>query len=876
MTTDARTTTSPRPLWRTEALAAHGTDAALVTRDELVTYSELARRVDDVARAWPGPRRRLVLVEVTPTVDAVVTYLAALQAGHVVVLSEPGRAADIARVWTPDDHAQPTPAGWRLEHSPDEGRHVLHPDLALLMSTSGSTGSPKLVRLSAESVTTNAHDIAAALGLRATDRGVTALPLHYCYGLSVLHSHLAVGASVVLTDASVVDPGFWPMLRELSVTNLAGVPYTFDLLDHSAATTGSVPSLRLLTQAGGRLAPDKVLQWARRGQEEGWDLRVMYGQTEATARMAVSAPGRALTSPGSVGLPVGDGSFSVVDEAGREVPAGEVGALRFHGPSVMLGYAGEPADLARGRDVTTLDTGDLGRVSHDGSLEVVGRRSSFVKVMGVRIDVQRVEAALSARGWEAVVAAQGDRLGAVVCGGDTTAAEAVALASGLPEHVVDVLPVERIPRHSNGKPDRPAAVALLDEAAQRATNSTPRGSTATDLVALYADVLARTDATAESTFVGLGGDSLSYVELSVRLEDRLGTLPDDWPRRTIGELAAYRADDTTTPTVGQRWVARIDSTLVLRAAAVLTIVGTHVHLFRILGGAHILLGVAGYNFARFAASAPTATGLWQRVGRTIGRIAVPTALWVIAVGLVNGSYSAANALLLNWVFGPDHWTSTWRLWFIEALVWVLVALAGVLSVPAVRRWYHARPFAVAATVAAVTAFARLDVFDLTSPPGRGTAPAVLWLVAIGWAAAVATRRRDRLVLTAIVLASLPGFMDNPVREATIAAGLLTIIWVRTIAVPRLLVPAISVLASASLYVYLTHFEVYRLTGSSWVNLATSLALGILVWLVCSRGPRLLRRRLGTTAKATTRASTRHTPAPPAVHPPNPRSLTEVS
>ncbi len=868
MTTDARTTTQPRPLWRTEALAAHGANPALVTRDAQVTYSELARRVDDAARAWPGSGRRLVLVELAPTVEAVVTYLAALQAGHTVVLSEPGRARDIDRVWAPDDHAHPSSGGWQVEHGPHDARHSLHPDLALLLSTSGSTGSPKLVRLSAESVAANARDIAAALGLRPGDRAVTSLPLHYCYGLSVLHAHLAVGASVLLTDTSVVDAGFWPMLRDQSVTNLAGVPYTFDLLERSAAPTGSVPSLRLVTQAGGRLAPERVQGWARRGQEEGWDLRVMYGQTEATARMAVSGPGRAITDPGSVGHPVGDGSFRVVDEDGREVPRGEVGALRFAGPNVMLGYAVEPADLARGRDVDVLETGDLGRVRADGTLEVTGRRASFAKVMGVRIDVERVEAALAERGWEALVVAQGDRLGAVVVGNTEPATHALAAASGLPAHSLDVVSVGRIPRHTNGKPDRATARNRVVEVRQRSRQAGAGQAVdaTTALVALYATVLARPDANEHSTFVDLDGDSLSYVELAVQLEQRLGTLPDDWPRIAIGDLAAHR------PTATSTWLARVDTTLVLRAVAVLTIVGTHVHLFRILGGAHILLGVAGYNFARFAASAPTTRDLWRRVGRTTGRIAVPTALWVTGVGLVAGTYSPANAVMLNWVLGPDEWTSTWRLWFIEALVWILVLLAVVLSVPKVRGWYREHPFVVATSVAVVSAFARLDVFDLTSPPGRGTAPAVLWLVAVGWAAGVATSRRQRLLLSAVAVVTLPGFMDNPLREATIGAGLLALIWVRTVVMPRVLMPLVAVLASASLYIYLTHFEVYRLTDSPWVNLASSLGLGIVVWLACTRGPRLA----GATVTRLRAATTRHTPTSTPVPPPTRRSLTEVS
>ena len=337
-------------------------------------------------------------------------------------------------------------------------------------------------------------------------------------------------------------------------------------------------------------------------------------------------------------------------------------------------------------------------------------------------------------------------------------------------------------------------------------------------------------------------------------------MPADWPLRPIRSLA------TADPPAPRRF-ASVDTTIVLRALAILAIVGSHTHVVHLLGGAHVLLGVAGYNFARFAASAPTARETWRRVGGTVARIAVPTFVWVAAVGLLAGTYSPANLVMANWLFGSDTWSSTWRLWFLEALAWTLVAFAALLSVPAVRRLYARMPFAVAAGLAALGALARLDVFDLTSPPGRGTAPAVLWLVAIGWAAQVASTRRQRLVLSAIVVATLPGFMDDPVREATIAAGLLLVVWVRTVPVPRPVVPVLAVLASASLFIYLTHFEVYRATDVPLVNLALGLGVGLAAWFVTTRlTVRLAARRPRRRAPDTTAPGSR----------PTARSLQEVS
>jgi acyl-CoA synthetase (AMP-forming)/AMP-acid ligase II len=235
-------------------------DVALVSGDLTLTltYAELA---DAVRRrgAELGTARRLVLLEAANDVATVVTYLAAVAGRHPVLLvgaDDAERHADIVRRYAPETICSADGVERLL---PDDAiGHDLHPDLALLLSTSGSTGSPKLVRLSRINLEANARSIAAYLDLRATDRAITSLPLHYCYGLSVLNSHLVAGASVVLTDLSVADTCFWDLASTSGATSFAGVPYTFDLLDASDFASRDLPRLRYVTQAGGRMAPDKV------------------------------------------------------------------------------------------------------------------------------------------------------------------------------------------------------------------------------------------------------------------------------------------------------------------------------------------------------------------------------------------------------------------------------------------------------------------------------------------------------------------------------------------------------------------------------------------------------------------------------------------
>ena len=386
-----------------------------------------------------------------------VDHLAALAAGQVVLLTGSAGLEGLAAAYEPD--VVVTDAG--RTPMPPGSRHHLHPDLALLLSTSGSTGSPKLVRLSGDSLVANAQAIVSALGIRSSDVAATTLPLHYCYGLSVLHSHLLAGASLLLTDDSVVDASFWEDVAAHRVTTFPGVPHTFDLLERTGFAEREVPSLRYLTQAGGRMAPERVRALAELGERKGFDLVVMYGQTEATARMTVLPPDRTTSAPGSIGLPVTGGALAVEPVEGCAPGTGE---LVYSGPNVMLGYAESPADLARGRTIAVLRTGDLGRQRADGLWEVTGRRSRVAKVLGQRLDLDRVERLLAERGLVAAAADGADRLvlGVVSAARPVDPRSVRALVRetfGLPATAVAVVVLPDLPRLASGKTDYAALVA---------------------------------------------------------------------------------------------------------------------------------------------------------------------------------------------------------------------------------------------------------------------------------------------------------------------------------------------------------------------------------------------------------------------------------
>ncbi|MFK8025823.1 MAG: AMP-binding protein, partial [Ilumatobacter sp.] len=256
-------------------LRRYGGRTALIDGDRSLTYLELADAVAARGREL-GERRRLVAVEGSRTIEFVVTFLAALDAGHPVIVVDGELGIASIHGFEPDVVVRTAAGAFEADVAGrGERAHDLHPELALLLSTSGSTGSSKLVRLSLGAVRSNAAAIAASLRLGSDDVGITSLPLQYCYGLSIVTSHLAVGASVVLTEASVVDACFSDAMCRHGVTGLAGVPHTFELIERDGDRLLGSARLRYVTQAGGRLGADGVRRLAEVGRANGFELFVM-------------------------------------------------------------------------------------------------------------------------------------------------------------------------------------------------------------------------------------------------------------------------------------------------------------------------------------------------------------------------------------------------------------------------------------------------------------------------------------------------------------------------------------------------------------------------------------------------------------------------
>jgi hypothetical protein len=283
---------------------------------------------------------------------------------------------------------------------------------------------------------------------------------------------------------------------------------------------------------------------------------------------------------------------------------------------------------------------------------------------------------------------------------------------------------------------------------------------------------------------------------------------------------------------GRKGCRTMETSVLMRALAILLIVGTHANLFSVLGGAHVLLGVAGYNFARFQLSAVPRADRLRHGLTTVARVAVPSMAWIAAVQLLVGGYAVSNVFFLNGVFGSDTWTSEWQYWFLEALVWSLLVLAVLCAIPLVDRTERRRPFAfalAALAVALVTRFAATGVE--AGPTERYTPSVVLFFFALGWAAAKACRVGQRLLLTGVTLAAVAGFFGDLQREGIVVAGLIVLLWVPRLPCRWIMTTAVQVLASASLYIYVTHWQVYPHLEDEYPVLAVlaSVGFGITYW-----------------------------------------------
>lgn len=343
----------------------------------------------------------------------------------------------------------------------DTGRkeeYKLYSELGLLLTTSGSTGSPKFVRQSYVNIQTNADQIARYLKITGDDRPITTLPMNYTYGLSIINSHLLCGSTILLTAKTLMDRSFWTFLKKENATTFGGVPYTYEILKKLRFLKMDLPSLKYITQAGGKLTPELHKEFAEYALNNNKQFIVMYGQCEATARMAYLPADKSLEKYGSMGVAIPDGKLELIDINGNVINESDVvGELVYYGPNVTLGYAECEADLSKDDERKgRLETGDMAKRDAEGYYYIVGRKKRFLKIYGNRVNLDETERMLKTYlQLELACSGVDDHLVVYVTSSDeeiqNKAKHFLSEKTGLNSAAFSVKSVEEIPKNESGK-----------------------------------------------------------------------------------------------------------------------------------------------------------------------------------------------------------------------------------------------------------------------------------------------------------------------------------------------------------------------------------------------------------------------------------------
>lgn len=396
-------------------LAKYGTQPAVITDNgEQLSYQNLYHDSQSIAAHIPAGSFVFTLCE--NHIGAFVGYVAMLDNHKAQVLLDAHKDLDtilhLASSYSPDFYWIPSERkeefvnnnliekqsvcnykGYCLVRGAHHTEKKVYNELLLCLTTSGSTGSPKFVRISNQNLKSNTISIAQYLSINETERPITTLPMYYSFGMSVINSHLIQGATILLTDKTIVQREFWTFLKEQQATSIAGVPYTYETLKAFRFFRMDLPYLKTMIQAGGKLNAAIVKEYADFAAGKGKRFFVMYGQTEASPRISYLPYEKAVDKYGSIGIPIPGGRMSIIDVEGHEITMPNTdGELIYYGPNVCLGYAECREDLVKGDENNgCLHTGDIARFDEEGLFYITGRLKRFVKVWGNRCNLDAIE-----------------------------------------------------------------------------------------------------------------------------------------------------------------------------------------------------------------------------------------------------------------------------------------------------------------------------------------------------------------------------------------------------------------------------------------------------------------------------------------------------
>ena len=414
-----------------KSISNYGDNVALIS--ELtgpLTYNDLVKKTDDIKRYIP--ERSLVFLISKNTVASLIFYISSIRNNCVVMLADAktniSNILNLISLYKPSFVA--APINW-FKNSKFDGFKILENiydysiyrtnyqkfpkmniNLSVLLPTSGSMGSPKYVRLSHQNLKANTDSIVNFLEIKSKDRAVTTMPCSYSFMLSIINTHVDSGASILVCDYSVTQKKFWEEFKDNKVTSLSGVPYLFDIFLKLGLSKIYIPSLRTFTQAGGKLdirSAKKVLEFCKKNNIK---FTMMYGQTEATARMAYLNWKNAINKSGSIGKSIPSTKMWLENTNGEKVKkSGEIGELVFKGKNVSMGYSNGVEDLNKeDENKGILRTGDLASFDDEGFFYIEGRLTRIAKIYGNRLNLDEIEEKMKTVGIEVACKERGDKL----------------------------------------------------------------------------------------------------------------------------------------------------------------------------------------------------------------------------------------------------------------------------------------------------------------------------------------------------------------------------------------------------------------------------------------------------------------------------------
>lgn len=452
------------------SIEEYGEKCALVDGEEFLTYSQIISKADELNKVMIS--RTVAFLFAENNQESVIGYLAMLRKKVVPIMMNSNIDNLMNKtlletycpqyIWVNADIKVPSRYSciynyreYCLYQSESQNQYPIAEELGLLLTTSGSTGSPKLVRQSYINLISNANAISEYLNITDNDIPITTLPMYYTYGLSIINSHFLCGAKIILNQTNIMNRGFWDKIEKYKVTTFGGVPFIYETLLKLKLENLNISSIKVLTQAGGKLSKEICEKYLDFCQKKEIKFIVMYGQTEATARMSYLPWEDMKKKCGSIGFAIPGGHFKLMDEQQNEISHSNVtGELLYVGANVTLGYALNKEDLNKEDEWQgKLLTGDMAKRDEDGYYYIVGRKKRFLKIYGSRVNLDELEGLLSRKGTEVACTGKDDMLEVYV----TNMKDIDKIRAFLEKYMkinqkaINVKYIEMLPRNDSGK-----------------------------------------------------------------------------------------------------------------------------------------------------------------------------------------------------------------------------------------------------------------------------------------------------------------------------------------------------------------------------------------------------------------------------------------